>query len=142
MLWRASYRLYEVVYFWGIGGATAALLTPDLPVGFPHPVFLQFFIGHGSALTTVLFATIVMGFRPRAASVGIALAATAIYAVLIYPVNLMLDSNYLYLVQKPERPSPLDYLGPWPWYLLGLAAITIVACGLCYLPFAFKRRDE
>ena len=136
MLWRASYPLYEIVYFWGIGGAIAALLTPDLPVGFPHPFFLLFFIGHGLAVTTVLFATIVIGFRPRAASVGIAIAATAGYALLIYPVNLLLGSNYLYLLHKPERPSPLDYLGPWPWYILGLAAITVIACALCYLPFA------
>lgn len=140
MLWRRSYRLYEVVYFWGIGGAVAALLTPDLQVGFPHPLFFLFFIGHGLALTAVLFATIVVGFQPRASSVPIALVATALYALMIYPVNLILGSNYLYLLHKPKQPSPLDYLGPWPWYILGLAAITIGACLLCYLPFAVRNR--
>lgn len=141
MLWRTSFRLYEVTYFWGIGGTLAALLTPDLPVGFPHPFFILFFLGHGLALTTVLFATFVIGFRPRAASLGVALGATALYALLIYPVNILLDSNYLYLLHKPERPSPLDYLGPWPWYILGLAVIAGIACILCYLPFAGHRRS-
>ena len=43
MLWLRSYRLYEVLYYWGTGGAIVALLTPDILQGFPHPVFLLFF---------------------------------------------------------------------------------------------------
>jgi hypothetical integral membrane protein (TIGR02206 family) len=140
MLWLRSYRLYEVVYFWGTGGALVALLTPSLQHGFPHPLFVLFFLGHGLALTAVMFATIVCGFRPRDTSVLIALAATAAYAGLIYPLNLALGSNYLYLSHKPAQPSPLDYFGPWPWYLLGLCAITVGTCLLCYLPFAVGGR--
>jgi len=32
MLWLRSFRVYEVVYFWGIGGALAALLDLDLDI--------------------------------------------------------------------------------------------------------------
>ena len=133
-LWLRSYRLYEVVYFWGTGGVLAALLTPDLHVVFPHPLFIIFFVGHGLAFLSVMFATLVWGFRPRAVSILIALAATAAYSLLIFPVNLLLGSNYLYLMRKPAQPSPLDYLGPWPWYILGLGAVTACVCALCYLP--------
>ena len=140
MLWLRSHRLYEVAYFWGTGGVLAALLTPDLQAGFPHPLFLLFFLGHGLALTAVMYATVVCGFRPRHASVPIALGATAGYALLIYPINVILGSNYLYLVRKPAQPSPLDYLGPWPWYILGLGALTVCVCLICYLPFAVHDR--
>ena len=58
----------------------------------------------------------------------------------MFPVNLLLGSNYLYLMRKPFQPSPLDYMGPWPWYILGLAALVIAACLLCYLPFAVQDR--
>lgn len=136
MLWLRSYRLYEVVYFWGIGGVLAALLTPDVLVGFPHPLFLLFFIGHGLPLTAVMFATLVMGFRPRATSLPIVLSATAAYALLIYPLNLLLGSNYLFLIHKPAQPSLLDLLGPWPWYIAWLVALVIGACVMLYLPFA------
>ena len=102
MLWFRSFSLYEVVYFWGIGG---------------------------------VFATVVMGFRPRAASLAIVLATTAAYALLIYPVNLLLGSNYLFLVQKPAQPSLLDFFGPWPWYLAGLVALAVGVCVALYLPF-------
>jgi hypothetical integral membrane protein (TIGR02206 family) len=140
MLWLRSFQVYEVVYFWGIGGVVAALLTPDLQDGFPHPLFLIFFTGHGLALTGVMYATFVFGFRPRPRSVGIAIGATAVYALAMLPVNLLLGSNYLYLVRKPFRPSPLDYMGPWPWYILGLAGLVIAACLLCYLPFTVQDR--
>ena len=135
MLWRRNYRLYEVAYFWALGGGLAAILTPDIPFGFPHPWFIVFFTGHSLAPLAVLYATFVYGWRPRLRSVGIALAATVAYAALIYPVNLLLGTNYLYLVHKPYQPSPIDYLGPWPWYLLGLTAITAALCLLLYLPF-------
>lgn len=138
MLWRRSFRLYEVLYFWGTGGTFAALLTPDLVEGFPGALFLLFFIGHGLAFLAVMFATIVWRFRPVPASLAKALLATAAYAAVIYPINGWLGSNYLYLARKPAHGSPLDYLGPWPWYLLGLAAATIAVCALCYAPFGLR----
>ena len=141
MLWRRSYRLYEVAYFWGLGGGLAAILTPDIPFGFPHPWFIVFFTGHSLAPLAIVYATFVFDWRPRLRSVGIALAATVAYAALIYPVNLMLGTNYLYLVHKPYQPSPIDYLGPWPWYLLSLAGITAVLCLLLYLPFAVNAKE-
>ena len=136
MLYLRSYRLYEIVYFWGTGGALAALATPDLAAGFPHPLFLLFFIGHGLSLIAPMFATIVWGFRPKWTSLAVALAATALYALLIYPVNLVLGSNYLFLMRKPDQPTLLDSFGPWPWYILALGASTVLICVLCYLPFA------
>lgn len=140
MLWLRSFRVFEVVYFWGIGGVLAALLTPDLQMGFPHPLFLLFFAGHGLALTAVMYATLVLRFRPTFRSVVIAMGATALYALLIFPVNLLLGSNYLYLMRKPFQASPLDYMGPWPWYILGLAAVVVIVCLMCYLPFALQDR--
>lgn len=136
LLWRRSYRIYEVVYFWAAGGTLAAILTPDVEAGFPHPLFLLFFIGHGLALIPIVFATVIFGFRPRLKSVGISLMAAAVYALLIFPVNLILGSNYLYLTHKPDGASPIDYLGPWPWYIFGLCGAAVVLCLLLYLPFA------
>ena len=85
MLWLRSYRLYEVLYFWGTGGVLIALLTPDVEQAFPHPLFLLFFLSHGLAFMAVMFATLVMGFRPRAASLLIVMPVTAAYALLNVP---------------------------------------------------------
>ena len=136
MLWLRSYRLYQVLYYWGTGGALVALVTPDVVQAFPHPVFFLFFLSHGLGFMSIMFATLVMGFRPRPRSLLIVMPITAAYALLMYPVNLLLGSNYLFLLAKPAQPSPLDWFGPWPSYLPGLVGMAAVALALLYVPFA------
>ena len=136
MLWTRSYRLYEVLYYWGTGGALVALITPDVVQAFPHPVFLLFFLSHGLGFMASMFATLVMGFRPRPRSLLIVMPVTAAYALLMVPVNILLGSNYLFLLAKPAQPSPLDWFGPWPSYLPGLVGMVACALLLLYVPFA------
>jgi hypothetical integral membrane protein (TIGR02206 family) len=51
-----SPRLYEIVYFWGLGGTTQALATPELYQGFPSDAFIFFFAGHGLVVIGVVNA--------------------------------------------------------------------------------------
>ncbi len=141
-LWHRSYRSYEIVYFWGIGGGVPAILTPDLLAGFPHPSFFYFFISHGLILLGVMYAAIVFRFRPVFVSVAKAIVATFVLMAVIYPVNLLLDSNYMYLLAKPQALTLMEFMGQWPWYLLTLTVIGIIVYLLCYLPFLFIGRHE
>jgi len=129
--------IYEFVYFLGIGGASQTILTPDVgQYGFPHYRFFHIFISHGSIILAALFMTIVEKYRPFGKSlVKIILGANA-YMILIYFVNVLVGSNYMFTVHKPETPSLLDLLGPWPWYILCAEAIGCVVFMLLYLPFA------
>ncbi len=142
MLVLRSYRAFEVAYFWAMGASVTAMLTPDLAQGFPGTLFVLFFLGHGLVVLAVVYAIFAWGFEPRPRSLAIALAVTAGYALLMVPVNLLLDANYLFLMEKPEAATVVDLLGPWPWYLLGLSALTVVLSALCYLPFAIIRRQR
>lgn len=140
MLIKRNYRIYEVVYFWSVGGAVSAMLTPDLQYGFPHAGFLLFFFSHALNLVSVLFATFAYDFRPTLHSIGTTLLVTSLYATVITPLNFLLGTNYLYLREKPLTTTLLDLFGPWPWYILGLAVLMVVVCFLCYAPFAVVRR--
>lgn len=142
MLVLRSYRAFEVAYFWSMAASVTAMVTPDLAQGFPGLLFVLFFLGHGLVVIAVIYAIFAWGFEPRPRSLAIALAVTAGYALLMVPVNLLLDANYLFLRHKPEAATVVDLLGPWPWYLLGLSALTVVLCALCYLPFAIVRRQR
>jgi hypothetical integral membrane protein (TIGR02206 family) len=51
-----SRRIYEIVYFWGLGGTTQALVTPELFQGFPSAEFIFFFAGHGLVVIGVVNA--------------------------------------------------------------------------------------
>jgi hypothetical integral membrane protein (TIGR02206 family) len=140
MLITRAQRVYEVVYFWGLGGTTQALLTPDLVQGFPSAAYLLFFLGHGLVIVGVLYATIVFGLRPYAASILRVAALTLALASGVFFVNLWLGTNFLYLMDKPERPSLLDWFGPWPWYWLGLIGVGLLSLLALYAPFCVADR--
>ncbi len=140
LLLARSYRAFEVAYFLAMAGSVTALLMPDLVHGFPDMRFLLFFSSHGLAVLAVLYAISGYGFRPTLRSVGTTFAFLAVYTLIIAGVNIVLDANYLFLRQKPEGASVMDFMGPWPVYVVGLIGLAMVLCFLCYLPFAFLRR--
>lgn len=138
MLFTKSYALYEVAYFWGLAGATQALLTPDISFGFPHFIFFQFFVSHALIVTSCLWITFIEGFRPYFRSVWKAFGVTNIYMVLIAILNYLIGSNYLYICHKPENPSLMDNLGPWPWYIISAEFVCLFFYLLCYSPFVLS----
>jgi hypothetical integral membrane protein (TIGR02206 family) len=132
-----SYRLYELLYFWALAGSGHGLLTPDLLIyGFPHFRFFEFFIGHAVTISVVIFMTVTEHWRPHWQSIGRVFILTNSYMVVVGFVNILTGGNYLYIARKPAFPTLIDYLGPWPWYILGLEVIGLLSCILCYLPFA------
>lgn len=136
LVWR-NFRTYELVYFWGLGGTLQAILTPDLDRGFPSPLYLAYFVGHGVIIVGALYATLVFRFRPQWRSVPRVWLTTAVYSYLfVMPLNLVLDTNYLYLRAKPAGATLFDYLGPWPWYLASVALLAWVFFLMVYfVPF-------
>lgn len=141
MLLRPSYRLYEFLYFAGIGGALQALLTPAAILsGFPHFTYFYFFIGHGAIVWAALYMTWVYGYRPTWGSMFRALAWLNALLAIIIPLNLATGGNYFFISEKPAGGTMLDFLGPWPWYILSMEAIAIVVFVLLYIPFAWKRK--
>ena len=135
LVWR-SYRAYEVVYFWGLAGALQAILTPELPYGFTHPFTISFFLSHGLIIFGLFYATFAYRLRPTWSSVPRVFAITLIFAFgVVAPLNLLLDTNYMYLRGKPVTGSVLDLFGPWPWYIAVTAVFTLASFVLYYLPF-------
>ena len=135
LIWR-GYRVYEVVYFWGLAGGLQALLTPEVPYDFPHPFFITFFLSHGVILFGLFYATVAFRLRPTWSSVPRVFAITLFYAfVIVAPLNFLLDSNYMFLRGKPATESVLDLFGPWPWYIAGAAGFTLASFVFYYLPF-------
>lgn len=126
---------FELLYFWGIGGAPQALAQPPLFSGFPAPICIAFFLGHGLILASAFYATLAMRLRPTPWSIVRVWLATNAYGLLIIPVNLALGTNFLFIMRKPATPSLLDLMGPYPYYMIVLDALALLVFGLCYLPF-------
>jgi hypothetical integral membrane protein (TIGR02206 family) len=139
-LFRPGQFIAEIAYFWGVGGILQALATPDLARGFPSIPFMLFFWGHGASLMAITFLIIGRGFRPGKGSVIRMMIALNLYAALVGAVNAIMGWNYGYLCRKPYAPSLLDFLGPWPWYLLSIELIALVTFLILYIPW--KNRSQ
>jgi hypothetical integral membrane protein (TIGR02206 family) len=139
MLIKKDQRIYEFAYFMGISGALQALFTPDIGIyGFPHFRFFQTFISHGLLVTSAVYLTIVEGLRPTWKSMLRVIIIANVFMVLVFGINSLIGSNYLYVNHKPVGLSLLDALPDWPVYLLYMEIIGFFMFLLLYLPFIFK----
>jgi hypothetical integral membrane protein (TIGR02206 family) len=134
--------VFEVVYFLGVGGALQALLTPELFYDFPHFRFLHFFIAHISIILAVFYMLWVEKFHIKFKSVWKAFAALNILALLVFFVNRFTGGNYMFLAQKPTNASLIDFLGPYPWYILSLELVVLFIFFLLYLPFFIREKIQ
>ena len=132
---------FDVVYYWGLAGATQALLTPSVGQGFPGPLFFTYFTAHGSIVVAVLVLMFGLRLRPRRGSAVRVWLLTNVVAVPVLACDWLLGANYMYLCGPAEAPSVLDYLGDWPWpFLLNLDLLVAVCIALCYAPWVWVDR--
>lgn len=136
MLFTKSYTIFEFAYFLGIAGALQALLTPDASSDSIQLLYLvQFVIAHGGIITAAVYMAVAERYRPTWASIRKVFIWGNLYLVVVTGINMLIGSNYLYSLHKPHVPTLLDYLGPWPWYLLGVEGIALVMFLLLFIPY-------
>lgn len=139
LLIRPTYRVYEIVFFLGIAGASQTLITPEAAhYGLPHFRAIQTLAAHGLIVIIMVYMTTIEGMRPTWSSIWRTMLAANIYMMIVTGINHLLGSNYMYTLQKPASASLLDLLGPWPWYLFWAEFVAFGLFVLLYLPFAVK----
>jgi hypothetical integral membrane protein (TIGR02206 family) len=140
-LWTARPLLVELTWFWGLTASLQAVLTPDLgSADFPELLWWTFFIAHSGAVVAAVALVIGRGITPRPGAVKRVFAATVVVAAAAGIANLLTGGNYMWLREKPEAGSLLDYMGPWPWYILSAAVLALLLFTLLALPF--RRRHQ
>ena len=134
-LWARRPWTLHLMYFFGIAGAVQAVITPDATHGVWHVTFVETMASHGLLVIAGVWAVKVEGYRPTARDPWLALGLLNLYAVVMYPLNRLLGSNYLYVIDKPQTASILDYFPAWPWYILLIEPVAIALFLALYLPF-------
>jgi len=141
-LWTRRPLLAEMTYFWGLAGALPAMLTPDLPLGFPDFHFVFYFAQHGFIVVSALLLASADDVHPRAwAPLRLWLWLNAV-ALPVAVFDHLADANFMYLRAKPPTATPLDWFGEWPAYILAGEVFALVLFGLLYLPFIIWVRRE
>lgn len=127
--------VWELAYFWGLGGSLQAVLTPDLDVTFPDYVFIKFFLSHGCIVIGVIFLAVGLRRTIMFRSVVSVFVITNVYGLFVLFFNRLAGTNYMYLLEKPTQPSLLDYAGDGFIYYLGLEVLLILSLTFYYLPY-------
>ena len=131
-----SKRWFEVAYFWGIGGTLQAVLTPNLPYGFPDLRFISFFVSHSGIIIGIIFMMLVHKYRPSPTAILRIFAWTELYFVIVFTIDQITGVNYGFLLHKPEAFSLLSFLSDSrPLYLLQFHLLAWIFFGVLYLPF-------
>jgi hypothetical integral membrane protein (TIGR02206 family) len=125
----------ELLYFWSGTGALLATLTPDLRQGWPDWRFVVYFGLHATVVVSAAVVVFGLGRRPRPGGAFRAFLITNAYAAVVGVVDGVFGMNFLYLREKPWAPTPLDWLGPWPLYILSVELLALVLFLLLALPF-------
>ena len=131
--------LYKCAFFWGLAGASMAIITPDIPVIDLDYAF--FMIGHGMIVIGVMYATISLGNRPYAKDIlTVSLITAFVLLPIVYLINLILGepANYWYLIAKPAGASLMDAFPEPPFHLLITTPLAIAMFYLIYIPYAIK----
>lgn len=134
-LWTRRPLLVEVTYFWALAGTSQALLTPDLPHSFPTYPYLQYYIAHGGTVAAAFILVVGLRIAPRPWAVAWVAGITLAYAAFVFAVDMTTGADYMFLRARPDTPSLLDELGPWPWYILSAAGIAVLLFAVLDAPF-------
>jgi hypothetical integral membrane protein (TIGR02206 family) len=137
--WRLRFA-FEMSYFWGLGGTLPGLFSPSIPGHFPEPVYFQYYAQHGLLVLGAFYLVVALRMRPARRAVFRVSIATALYAAAVGFVDFLTNGNYLFLRDLPPTRTALDYMGPWPWYIVTLTVAAIIVFNLLYLPFARSAR--
>ncbi len=133
--------LRPVLYFWGLALTTQACITPTLTEGPSRPEFWFFWLTHGIIVAAAVYAIAVDRFRPTWRDYGVACVAGAIYVAVAVAVNVALGANYGFLGNmRPELPTIVDFLGPWPERIAAIMLIVAAAMAVLMLPWTLARR--
>jgi len=123
----------ELAFFWGLAGSSQAVLTPDIVQGFPSYWWITFFLGHCGVALSAVYLIVRGRVKLTTRSVWRVWIISNLYALVAILVNWRLGTNFGYLAAKPAHPSVLDYLGPWPYYIVSVSLLALVIFFICYL---------
>ena len=118
-LWTHSRFAAALTYYWGLVLTSQALITPWLNADVPSPKFFGYWGMHW----LIVWSGDLPGLGPEAHARGGAttagtVATTAAWAVVVYVFDVLTDTNYGFLVEKPSSGTILDLFGPWPVYVI------------------------
>lgn len=131
------------LFYWGLGLSTQAFVTPTVQVGPGFLRFWLFWVTHVQIVGSAIFDLVVLKLRPTWRTYAMGLGSIVFYFLCVLPLNMHFDWNYGYVGQgRPDAPTIIDALGPWPLRLLWMFFIVSTLFAILTLPFIIMARRK
>ena len=141
-------RFFDFAYFWGLGGGTMALLTPDVEFTFPDLDFITLFFGHGLLFFSLIYIVIVIKQKVTFGSLINALKYSLILLPIMYVLNVLIggepgyEANLWYLMKAPAGESLMSLFPAPPWHVFPVFPLVAIIFYMLYLPFYFADKKS
>lgn len=139
-LYFRSRLVLSIIFFWILAGTAQANITPTLLNTFPHYESIRYWAIHTGLPVLAIYLYYALGFRFQIIDAVRSALSLNLLAAIIYPVNIWLGSNYLYLNAKPPGTTIYNLLGPWPWYIMNIEFVMLVLFSIVLIPFAIHEK--
>jgi len=126
---------YEWTVYLGLPCGLHSILTPEFTQGNSFWMTADYYFTRTMLIFVPILLSFVVGKVPRKKAITTNFIYANILVAIIFPFNLILGSNYMYLIQKPVVKNPF-LIGDWPWYILGLELAAIIH--MVFLDVAFR----
>lgn len=137
-----SHYAKACAYYLGSILCLQALITPNITLDFPHPIYVEFFATHGIIILAALYFPIVQRWRAQKWDFVKVYAFAFVYMVSMLVINPLLGTNFGFVIHAPTNGSVLDLLGPWPWYLFLMQIPALFLLFLAGLPVQRKKNTS
>jgi len=137
VMFTKSFRVFEIGYFWAIGGV-ASILFPDIAYGPDRFRFYQYVLGHLGFFTMFMYMLFVHNYHPTAQSLKRSIIyLSAIVFVFVLPVNWLTGANFLFVIRADGTPFEIFEGYGYPLYLSGVVCLSLIVMYLWYIPIKF-----
>jgi hypothetical integral membrane protein (TIGR02206 family) len=142
-----SQTLFDLSYFWSLGGSLFALITPTV-ISYTGPTrfrYYQFWSEHLLIFVAVFYMVFIHKMRPTKKSFVKAYIGIWVLAGIAYFANRLIGpgANYLFMAKPEDTPSILDILPPnFILRLSIMAGVITLLFFLAYLPWMLKDRKS
>ncbi len=130
-----------LLYFCGLILTGQALISPT---GNQDPMTFRFWLFwflHGGIIAAAIYDLVVRKYRPVFKDFLFVIVCNLLYVALILPLDILFAWNYGFIGNvKPDTPTIIDALGPWPQRVLWMVGLVVIVQFVMYLPWGWSRR--
>ena len=123
--------MFEWVLLVALPSGLHSILTPELSMGMSSWYVFEYYFVHIFLMVVPLYLTISTGMKLRIPSWWKTFLRVQIAAAIIFPLNFIIDTNYMFLAAKPLVKNPL-LIGEWPYYIFFLELFVFLHIILIY----------